>query len=232
VVCARLGQLRVGGSTFAATRWRQLRAQLRVWRKDAAITRCTIPNTGPMVSGLLANRKRNGTGKLSTHCRTGRGPNTSSTRPVLNPVEGCRTLSAMRRAPPLGQNPRLLSAHCGSAESSLRDWRSRLDRLRHYVLIATTKPTCWATGVQMSVATPGVSMETTSAYLAPLALRSRLGWSFHQPLTGYTAMTPRSAKSAALHESPGRPCRCAYSRIKLSGTFAPIGSKKAVSAGP
>jgi len=33
-------------------------------------------------------------------------------------------------------------------------------------------------------------------------------------------------------ESPGRPCRCAYSRIKLSGTFAPIGSKKAVSAGP
>jgi len=59
----------------------------------------------PQASGLLANRKRNGTGTLSTQCRTGRGPNTSSTRPVLSPVEGCRALSAMRRAPQLGQKP-------------------------------------------------------------------------------------------------------------------------------
>jgi hypothetical protein len=54
-----------------------------------------------MASGLLANRKRKGYGKLSTHCRTGRGPNTSSTR--------CRALSAMRRAPQLGQKPALLA---------------------------------------------------------------------------------------------------------------------------
>ena len=48
-----------------------------------------------LASGLLANGMRNGYGKLSTHCRTGRGPNTSSTR--------CRADSAMRRAPQLGQ---------------------------------------------------------------------------------------------------------------------------------
>lgn len=58
------------------------------------------PSAGPMASGLLANRKRSGYGKLSTHCRTGHGPNTSSTR--------CRADSAMRRAPQLGQKPRRL----------------------------------------------------------------------------------------------------------------------------
>ncbi len=41
--------------------------------------------------------------------------------------------------------------------------------------MAMGTPTCWATVVQMSVSTPGVSIETTSAYLAPFALRSRLG---------------------------------------------------------
>jgi hypothetical protein len=70
------------------------------------MTRCTITSTGPMASGLLANRKRNGYGKLSTHCRTGRGPNTSSTR--------CRADSAMRRAPQLGQKPRFLQEYATS----------------------------------------------------------------------------------------------------------------------
>jgi hypothetical protein len=59
-----------------------------------AITRCTIPSTGPIASGALANMKRKGRGKLSTDCRTGRGPNTSSTR--------WRADSAMRRAPQHG----------------------------------------------------------------------------------------------------------------------------------
>jgi len=34
VVCAHLSRFRVGGSTFSTPRWRQLRAQLRVRRKD------------------------------------------------------------------------------------------------------------------------------------------------------------------------------------------------------
>lgn len=34
---------------------------------------------------------------------------------------------------------------------------------RTYVSMAIGNPTCWATGVQMSVSTPGVSMETSSA---------------------------------------------------------------------
>lgn len=42
----------------------------------------------------------------------------------------------------------------------------------------TRIPTRWATGVQISASTPGVSMEMTSAYRAPLSLRSRFGWSF------------------------------------------------------
>lgn len=37
------------------------------------------------------------------------------------------------------------------------------------------RPTCSATGVQMSVATSGASMLTTSAYRAPRWLRSRFG---------------------------------------------------------
>src|SRR3990172_4733820 len=44
-----------------------------------------------------------------------------------------------------------------------------------YPTIATVSagmPTAWATGVQMSVSTLGVSMETTRAYLAPCSLRS------------------------------------------------------------
>ena len=53
-----------------------------------------------MISGSLANRNRKGCGTLGTHRRTGRSGNTSSTRWVA--------LSAMRRAPQLGQNPRLL----------------------------------------------------------------------------------------------------------------------------
>jgi hypothetical protein len=57
-------------------------------------------------------------------------------------------------------------------------------RERGYGSMAMGTPTCLATGVQMSVSTPGVSMDTTRAYRAPRLLRSRLGWSFHQPLTG------------------------------------------------
>ena len=34
-VCARLGRFRFGGGTFAAPRWRQLRAQVRVWRTNS-----------------------------------------------------------------------------------------------------------------------------------------------------------------------------------------------------
>jgi hypothetical protein len=47
-------------------------------------------------------------------------------------------------------------------------------------------PTRCATGVQIPVSTPGVSIDTTRAYRAPRAPRSRLGSSSHQPLTGYT----------------------------------------------
>ena len=36
-----------------------------------AMTRYTIPSTFPMIAGRLANRNRNGYGKLSTHWRTG-----------------------------------------------------------------------------------------------------------------------------------------------------------------
>jgi hypothetical protein len=50
-----------------------------------------------MTAGRLANRKRNGYGMLSTHWRTGCSGNTSSTSTVA--------LSAMRRAPQLGQKP-------------------------------------------------------------------------------------------------------------------------------
>ena len=50
--------------------------------------------------GQLANRKRKGYGTLNTHWRTGCSGKTSSTSSAA--------LSAMRRAPQLGQNPRRL----------------------------------------------------------------------------------------------------------------------------
>jgi len=53
-----------------------------------------------MIAGRLANRKRNGYGKLNTHWRTGCEGKTSSTSRAA--------LSAMRRAPQLGQKPRRL----------------------------------------------------------------------------------------------------------------------------
>ncbi len=53
-----------------------------------------------------------------------------------------------------------------------------------YGATAIGSPTCSATGVQISVLTIGVSIDIMMAYRAPIALRSRFGWSFHQPLTG------------------------------------------------
>lgn len=44
-----------------------------------------------------------------------------------------------------------------------------------YVSTTTGTPTCCATGVQMSASTVGVSIDTTSAYRAAFALRSRFG---------------------------------------------------------
>jgi len=51
------------------------------------------------MAGRLANRKRKGYGKLNTHWRTGCSGKTSSTNRAA--------LSAIRRAPQLGQKPRL-----------------------------------------------------------------------------------------------------------------------------
>lgn len=45
-------------------------------------------------------------------------------------------------------------------------------------------PTSCATGVQISVVTVGVSIDTMMAYRAPWSLRSRFFISFHQPVTG------------------------------------------------
>ena len=53
-----------------------------------------------MVAVWLANRKRSGYGTLNTHWRTGCSGNTSSTSSAA--------LSAMRRAPQLGEKLRLL----------------------------------------------------------------------------------------------------------------------------
>ena len=53
-----------------------------------------------MIAGRLANKNRNGYGRLSTHWRTGCLGKISSTSSAA--------LSAMRRAPQLGQKPRRL----------------------------------------------------------------------------------------------------------------------------
>ena len=59
-----------------------------------------MPSTRPITAGRLVDRKRNGYGTLKTHWRTGCSENTSSTSSAA--------LSAMRRAPQLGQKSRRL----------------------------------------------------------------------------------------------------------------------------
>ena len=63
--------------------------------KCVAMQRYTMPKTLLMIAGQLANRNRNGYGKLSTHWRTGCLGKTSSTSSAA--------LSAMRRASQLAQ---------------------------------------------------------------------------------------------------------------------------------
>ena len=72
----------------------------------------------------------------------------------------------------------------------------RLARYPLAQLIVT--PISCATGVQMSAATSGVSMDRTSEYRAPRSLRSRFGASFHHPPTGKIAIAPRAARAAAV----------------------------------
>src|SRR3546814_10814715 len=54
-----VGRLRIGGRTFTAPRWRQLRAQVRVWRKDAdrKSTRLNPVTNAPLVCRLLLEKK-------------------------------------------------------------------------------------------------------------------------------------------------------------------------------
>ena len=61
------------------------------------MVRQTIPSALPMILGWLANRNLRGNGTLSTHWRMGSWGNTSSTSKAA--------LSAIRRAPQLGQKP-------------------------------------------------------------------------------------------------------------------------------
>jgi hypothetical protein len=56
-----------------------------------------MPRTLPMILGWLANRKRRGNGKLSTHCLIGTAGKTLSTSSAA--------LSVIRLAPQLGQKP-------------------------------------------------------------------------------------------------------------------------------
>lgn len=73
----------------------------------------------------------------------------------------------------------------GTAADADAELQSIAEEQRH-VSTSTPigRPTKFATGVQMSASLSGVSMDTMREYFAPNSLRSRLGWSFHHPLTG------------------------------------------------
>ena len=65
------------------------------WRE---IVRYTTPSTRVSASESVANKNRNPWGSVSTHCLNGRSGNTSSANSAA--------VSAMRRPPQEGQNPR------------------------------------------------------------------------------------------------------------------------------
>jgi hypothetical protein len=70
-----------------------------------------------MIAGRLANKNLSGKGTLNTHCRIGLCGNTSSTSNAA--------LSAIRRAPQLGQNPRFLQLNANNRSSWQVSQRTR-----------------------------------------------------------------------------------------------------------
>ncbi len=71
-----------------------------------------------------------------------------------------------------------------TGDCGLSVWRGRLHPWWSQVSMVIGTDAWIAIGVQMSVSTSGVSIDTTREYRAPVSLRSRFGCSFHQPLTG------------------------------------------------
>lgn len=104
------------------------------------MVRYTIPSAWPVTAGRLANKKRNGFGKLNTHWRIGCSAKTSSTSSAARSALTSCVLqsSAMRPAPQLAQKPRrlqlnvtrcsawhLLHRHCLRSELGLGTYPSR-----------------------------------------------------------------------------------------------------------